>query len=144
MRGTLERMALYGVATMLFMDSLIKLFPKMIPESTVAIDRRFAEYSTVCITSMFGYMPDPIIYKIIVGSWQICSAIGLIFQEVRQTACIILGIIMLGAVQTFINLKEYGQMFFPVILFFTLCYFYGMGNRKPQTERTELEKKKRK
>lgn len=84
---------------------------------------------------MFGYVPDPIIYKIIVGSWQICSAVGLIFKEVRQTACIILGILMLGAVQTFINLKDYSQIFFPVIIFLTLCYFYGMGNRKSEFEK---------
>lgn len=79
---------------------------------------------------MFGYEPNPIHYKIVVGSWEICSAIGLLFHDVRQMASVILGIMMLGAIQTYINLQEYTETIFPAVFFLTLCYIYGMTNRK--------------
>ncbi|XP_063404933.1 transmembrane protein 35B-like [Mytilus trossulus] len=142
LRTVLERLALYSVASMLFIDAMIKLFPKLIPERTAVLDRRFDEYSVVCITSMFGYMPNPFIYKICVGSWEICSAIGLLFKDIRQMACIILGIIMVGAIHTYINLKEYSETVFPAIVFLTLCYIYGMTNRTSVSENTETEKEK--
>lgn len=37
LRTILERLALYSVASMLFIDSMIKLFPKLIPERTAVL-----------------------------------------------------------------------------------------------------------
>jgi hypothetical protein len=45
-------------------------------------------------------------------------------------ASVILGIMMLGAIQTYINLQEYTETIFPAVFFLTLCYIYGMTNRE--------------
>jgi len=93
---------------------------------------KFVQYVFVCPTVLFGYIPDPNTYRIFVGVWEVCAALGALVGplDVRKMSCFALTVIMCGATLTHVLLKEYTETINPAVFGFLWLYLYFHYGKK--------------
>ncbi|XP_060073371.1 uncharacterized protein LOC132553163 [Ylistrum balloti] len=102
---------------------LMKLYP-FFPTVYKEMVSKFKIYNGVFPTAWMGYPPDGDLYRIIVGSMEVSSALGVLVGPtgLKKVGCCILITIMIGAILTHLVLLEFLPSLVPAVYLMWTMY----------------------